>query len=111
MYAVISRPFVSRTRAALRSAEFGLRGVRVKTRVQTPRRCGDPCRCGVFVFSVMALRPLRTSWLTVGTGLLVSQTVEGLPTHKEGRQGLALPTTCGMVANGVEARKQPRQRH
>src|SRR3954454_11817359 len=90
MYAVISNPFVSRMRAALRSAEFGFFGVRVKTRVQTPRRCGDPWRAGVFVFSGAALRPLRTSWLTVGTEcLLVSQTVEGLPTHKDGRQGAA----------------------
>src|SRR3954452_556842 len=88
MYAVISTPFVSRTRAALRSAEFGFFGVRVKTRVQTPRRCGDPWRAGVFVFSGAALRPLRTSWFKVGPEcLLVSQTVEGLPTHKEGRQG------------------------
>src|SRR3954463_12187543 len=88
MYAVISTPFVSRMRAALRSAEFGFLGVRVKTRVQTPRRWGDPWRAGVFVLSWGALRPLRTSCLTVGTeSLLVSQTVEGLPSQKEGRQG------------------------
>ena len=35
-------PFVSRTRATLRSAEFGFFGVIVETRVQTPRFCGAP---------------------------------------------------------------------
>src|SRR5512133_2052477 len=61
-------PFVSRTRAAFRSAEFGFFGVRVKTRVQTPRFCGAPSRCGVFVFSAGVFRPFRTSWLIVGKG-------------------------------------------
>src|SRR5919199_904845 len=42
MYVVTSMPFVRRTRATLRSAEFGFFGVCVKTRVQTPRRCGAP---------------------------------------------------------------------
>jgi hypothetical protein len=35
---VTSIVFVSRTRATLRSAEFGFFGVVVYTRVQTPRR-------------------------------------------------------------------------
>ena len=44
-------PLVSRTRATLRSAEFGFFGVIVLTWVQTPRRCGLPflisfVRCG-----------------------------------------------------------------
>ena len=38
-------PLVSRTRAILRSAEFGFFGVTVATRVQTPRRCGAATRC------------------------------------------------------------------
>ena len=42
MYAVTSMPFVSRTRATLRSAEFGFFGVEVNTRTQTPRFWGDP---------------------------------------------------------------------
>ena len=42
MYAVTSMSFVSRTRATLRSAEFGFLGVEVKTRTHTPRFCGDP---------------------------------------------------------------------
>ena len=37
-------PLVSRTRATLRSAEFGFFGVVVYTRVQTPRRCGAAIR-------------------------------------------------------------------
>ena len=42
MYAVTSMPLVSRTRATLRSAEFGFFGVEVNTRTHTPRFCGDP---------------------------------------------------------------------
>src|SRR3954452_13271719 len=60
-------PVVKRTRATLRSAEFGFFGVVVNTRVHTPRRCGDPLRAGVLVFSALDCRPLRTSWAIVGT--------------------------------------------
>src|SRR3954447_24722090 len=63
-------PFVSRTRATFRSAEFGFFGVVVYTRVHTPRFCGAPRSAGVFVFALGVLRPFRTSWLTVGTSLL-----------------------------------------
>src|SRR5947209_14894044 len=68
-------PFVSRTRATFRSAEFGFFGVAVYTRVQTPRRCGAarrrlrPCpdlRPGVATFFFGLTRPLRTSWLMLG---------------------------------------------
>src|SRR5829696_7537163 len=41
-------PLVSRTRATLRSAEFGFLGVFVYTRVHTPRRWGAPLRAAVF---------------------------------------------------------------
>jgi hypothetical protein len=61
MYAVISIPFVSRTRATLRSAEFGFLGVIVATRVQTPRRWGAPLSAGVFVFAFGVERPFLTS--------------------------------------------------
>ena len=54
-------PFVSRTRATFRRAEFGFFGVCVNTRVQTPRRCGAPASAGVFVFDFWATRPLLTS--------------------------------------------------
>jgi hypothetical protein len=57
MYAVTSAPLERRTRATLRRAEFGFFGVWVKTRVHTPRRCGDPLRAGVFVFVDFVLRP------------------------------------------------------
>src|SRR5213595_3382690 len=68
-------PFVSRTRATLRSAEFGFFGVVVYTRVHTPRRCGAATRRlrplpdfrpGVASFFLGAWRPLRISWLVVG---------------------------------------------
>src|SRR5919197_3554954 len=75
MYVVTSIPLVSRTRATLRSAEFGFLGVVVYTRVHTPRRCGAATRRlrprpdfrpGVATFFFGALRPLRTSWEVVG---------------------------------------------
>src|SRR5215210_4536029 len=68
MYAVTSMPLVRRTRATFRSAEFGFLGVVVYTRVQTPRRWGEPFSAGVLVFSTLSSRPLRTSWLIVGMG-------------------------------------------
>src|SRR3954452_20416 len=64
-----------RTRATLRSAEFGFLGVVVYTRVQTPRRWGaatfflrplPDLRPGVASFLVFGVRPLRTSWEVVG---------------------------------------------
>ena len=67
MYAVTSTPDDSRTRATLRSAEFGFLGVVVYTRVHTPRRCGEPLSAGVLVLLTLSSRPLRTSWLIVGT--------------------------------------------
>src|SRR5262249_26224930 len=63
-------PEVRRTRATLRSAEFGFFGVWVKTRVHTPRRGGEPFSAGVFDFSGLVSRPLRTSCWMVGTELL-----------------------------------------
>src|SRR6478735_8413903 len=64
-----------RTRATLRSAEFGFLGVVVYTRVQTPRRWGAATfflrplpdfKPGVASFFVFGLRPFRTSWDVVG---------------------------------------------
>src|SRR3954454_19950742 len=63
-------PLVRRTRATLRSAEFGFFGVFVYTRVQTPRRWGAPFRAAVFVFVDFDSRPLRTSCWIVGTDVL-----------------------------------------
>src|ERR1035437_5536349 len=67
MYVVTSIPLVSRTRATFRSAEFGFLGVDVYTRVQTPRFCGQLSSAGLEVFQPGGFRPLRTSWLNVGT--------------------------------------------
>src|SRR5437667_3090397 len=75
MYAVTSTPVVRRTRATLRSAELGFFGVCVNTRVQTPRRCGEPLSAGVFDFSVVFERPLRTSCWMVGTRSPVARQV------------------------------------
>src|SRR5881296_3647282 len=66
MYAMTSYPFVRRTFATLRSAEFGFFGVRVITCTQTPRRNGQLVSAGDFDFTEIFLRPLRTSWLIVG---------------------------------------------
>src|SRR5439155_20762360 len=64
-----------RTRATLRSAEFGFLGVVVYTRVQTPRRCGAATfflrplpdfRPGVASFLVFGWRPLRICCEVVG---------------------------------------------
>src|SRR3712207_6985583 len=75
MYAVTSMPPEMRTRATLRSAEFGFFGVVVYTRVHTPRRCGaatfflrplPDSRHGVASFFGLAWRPLRISWEVVG---------------------------------------------
>src|SRR3954471_19264314 len=75
MYVVTSMPPEMRTRATLRSAEFGFLGVVVYTRVQTPRRCGAATfflrplpdfRPGVASFLVFGWRPLRISCEVVG---------------------------------------------
>src|SRR5688572_33258875 len=66
MYAVISFPFVSRTRAIFRRAEFGFFGVIVFTWRHTPRRCGHLSRTGDLLRLWTFWRPLRTSWLKVG---------------------------------------------
>src|SRR3972149_6119286 len=76
-------PLVRRTRATLRSAEFGFLGVWVRTLVQTPRFWGLPSpltmrfvralkrkrRAGALVFLTIGLRPSLTSWFMVGTCL------------------------------------------
>src|SRR5215218_9036449 len=78
-------PLVRRTRAILRSAEFGFFGVMVRTCRHTPRFCGAPgigtCRwrrlfqflriAGALILAILARRPWRTSWLIVGTKTLL----------------------------------------
>src|ERR1700712_3709849 len=70
-------PLVSRTRATLRSAEFGFFGVVVYTRVHTPRRCGEPFSAGVLVLLILSCRPLRTSCWIVGMRPAISSFVCG----------------------------------
>src|SRR5262249_27200999 len=66
MYEVTSIPLVRRTRATLRSAEFGFFGVVVYTRTHTPRFCGEDISAGAVVLRRCLSRPLFTSWLMVG---------------------------------------------
>src|SRR2546423_1007086 len=100
MYAVTSIWFVRRTRATFRSAEFGFLGVVVKTRVQTPRFCGEPPSAGVFVFPFGTARPFLTSWLTVG---IEAGRFSSL--HAKGRRG-GRPTN--RTADGTRG-ENPRQ--
>src|SRR3954452_3393858 len=72
---------VSRTLAILRSDAVGFLGVIVRTWRQTPRFWGAPgmgsWRCfrlfqffriaGDLIFDCLGVRPVRTSWLIVGT--------------------------------------------
>src|SRR4029453_6152345 len=96
MYAVTSMWFVSRTRATFRSAELGFLGVEVKTRTQTPRFCGDPCKAGLSVLERSFSRPARTSWLTVGTEPPSSLTAWG-----HAQYGHAALKTTGLFYRGL----------
>ena len=62
-------PLVSRTRATLRSAEFGFFGVFVYTRVHTPRRWGAPFRAGVLRLVGLGLAALADQLLDRGHAL------------------------------------------
>src|ERR1700687_1456598 len=95
MYVVTSMPLVSRTRATLRSAEFGFFGVWVKSRTQTPRFCGLFCNAGLFVLLTIFFRPARTSWLMVGIHLRKAGTAPSLKpsaTKKRHRRHFAVST-------------------
>src|ERR1051325_585633 len=78
-------PLVRRTRATLRSAEFGFFGVWVKTRTQTPRFCGLTCNAGLFVLVTIFLRPWRTSWLIVGISAYRRKLAPAAPKSKRER--------------------------
>src|SRR5262245_18577982 len=92
MYAVTSMPLDRRTRATLRSAEFGFLGVWVNTRVHTPRRWGAPLSAGVLTFDVFDWRPLRTSWEIVGTRYLAADERRVARWADRGRRGASRPT-------------------
>src|SRR6266436_3172220 len=70
MYVVTSTELVKRTRATLRSAEFGFFGVCVYTRMHTPRFSGQPINAGDFVLTWTFSRPMRTNCENVGTVFL-----------------------------------------
>src|SRR5688500_1396800 len=92
-------PLVKRTRATLRSAEFGFFGVWVNTRTQTPRFCGLSCSAGLLVFVRTLSRPLRTSWLIVGT-------VRTTPvTHADAgvRENMKTPTAARTISRGAQS--------
>src|SRR4051794_41900060 len=97
-------PFVSRTRATLRSAEFGFFGVIVETRVHTPRFCGAPSSAGVFVFSGLERRPFLISWFTVGMKLL------GKCSHKESRRGANFGPSQPRPARDPGGRRAPNRK-
>src|SRR3954465_9065988 len=88
--------FVRRTRAPLRTANFGFLGVVVYTRVQTPRRCGAATfflrplpdfKPGVASFFVLGLRPLRTNWDVVGIRRRMVAALTPVPVRAAGAPG------------------------
>src|SRR5438270_926112 len=86
MYAVISLPLESRTRATFRSAELGFLGVIVLTWRQTPRLNGQPSSTGLLVLYNTGRRGLRTSWLIVGMSSVVP-----FPPGRSGRDNTTVP--------------------
>src|SRR5688572_21312225 len=66
MYAVTSRPLLSRTRAILRSAELGFFGVIVLTCRHTPRFCGLASRSLTLLIRARLRRGFLINWLIVG---------------------------------------------
>src|SRR6516164_8924651 len=103
MYAVTSSPFDSRTRATLRSAEFGFLGVMIFTCRQTPFFCGQPCSAGCLGRRYCCTRGLRTSWLIVGISfrVLVAVRRRGLLHRKAGKR-FTLRTEGGLVKRHLE---------
>src|SRR6187455_776103 len=89
IYVVTSMPEVRRTRATLRSAEFGFFGVVVYTRVHTPRRCGAPLSAGVAPLRAFDWRPLRTNCSMVGKLNLSQFFLFGFGPTTEGRTAAA----------------------
>src|SRR5882724_8981548 len=81
MYVVTSIAFVRRTRATLRSAEFGFFGVCVYTRMHTPRFSGQPINAGDFVLAIIPSRPILTNCENVGTVVPQSRAKFLSPAH------------------------------
>src|SRR6187402_2670590 len=102
-------PLVSRTRATLRSAEFGFLGVWVNTRTQTPRFCGLLCSAGLFVLLRTLSRPLRTNWLIVGISFRAPALKRGFPRLRQRRVRVA--TVRARFASGLGAQNARRRKH
>src|SRR6185295_14765690 len=98
-----SNPFVRRTLATFRSAEFGFLGVVVYTRVQTPRRNGLDLSAGDFSFLRTSRRLRRTSWLIVGMkerkNSKRDNPVDALPPAQRGRERLGKVDTWSPSVN------------
>src|SRR5215213_8536313 len=101
MYAVTSMPLTSRTRATLRSAEFGFLGVVVYTRVHTPRFCGLFRIAGDLLLVMSVWRPLRTSWLIVGIRVLKTLGDEKLHQRRSGASPVANEKLAGRPVKGI----------
>ena len=63
---ITSNPLVNLTLATFRMAELGFFGVVVYTRVQTPRFCGQACKCIDFCRATRGLRGFLISCCIVG---------------------------------------------
>src|ERR671938_601608 len=77
-----SKPFVSRTLATLRRAEFGFFGVVVYTRVHTPRFCGQASIAGTLFRFTLLSRGLRISCCIVGIAPHSIETAQGSPVRQ-----------------------------
>src|SRR6516165_8081119 len=95
MYAVISLPLESRTRATFLRAELGFLGVIVLTWRQTPRLNGEDSRTGALVLYWTGRRGLRTSWLIVGMNLSFRSLRDGLVWSGVGCDSGASPRPSG----------------
>src|SRR5688500_12775778 len=104
MYEITSLPFVRRTFATFRMAEFGFFGVRVMTCTQTPRRKGLPSNAGDFDLVTTLRRPLRTSWLIVG--IRDRKTYEWKVT-KRGRRYFALKARQELSSEKCDVSRNP----
>src|SRR5699024_12597986 len=99
---VTSTPPARRTRATLRSAEFGFLGVVVYTRVHTPRRIGRASSAGDPTRFAFGVRPLRTSCGIVGKmhrRILSSSSerivaAQGPRDYKESMVVIGRPSSC-----------------
>src|SRR4051812_45661409 len=101
-------PLERRTRATLRSAEFGFLGVLVYTRVHTPRRWGAPFSAGVLPLVGFDWRPLRTSCWMVGTTRPFERTLlVALRSRAGGRGRGKVPRADERAYGGCRADRKP----